>query len=481
MVETNIFRKNKINLEDYDYQKDIQNRVLMSHFSTEDLEVLEEIIYSSQTIPISRLVDQLDKNLDKVQSILEKLSKTDLFKIEDNTVVVDKEMRKYFETQIQKFDENFTPGLEFLQALLKKVPIHILPNWYPIPRASNNIFNSLIEKYLETPQIFQRYLQELNLGNPILNGIVTDLFEVPEHKIYSDELRTKYKLSEESFEEHLLYLEFNLVCCLVYEKKDGEWIEVVTLFKEWKDYLSFLKESKPKEISKNGNVKRERPHDFSFAEDMSTILALSMTKPLYVRLSHDEERVFEKVSANHVAKQCKGFDLKTEEGQAHFHSYMTKIIQKLLFLKLARIETNQLLSFGDAEEWLALPIEKRGLNTYKVTMTNYPFSEFPPEICTERNIHEIEKSISRIIDSGWVLFDEFLNGVIAPISENSKMSLKKTGRYWKYSLPDYSEGEFALIRLVIYNWLFEGGIIATGSFQGKECLRITALGQSMFG
>ena len=172
MVETNIFRKNKINLEDYDYQKDIQNRVLMSHFSTEDLEVLEEIVYSSQKIPISRLVDQLDKNLDKLQAILEKLAKTDLFKIEEDTVVVDKEMRKYFETQIQKFEEDFTPGMEFLQALLKKVPIHVLPNWYPIPRTSNNIFNSLIEKYLETPQTFQRYLSELNLGDPVLNGII---------------------------------------------------------------------------------------------------------------------------------------------------------------------------------------------------------------------------------------------------------------------------------------------------------------------
>ncbi len=481
MVETSIFRKNKINLEDYDYQKDIQNRVLMSRFSTEDLEVLEEIVYSSQKIPISRLVDQLDKNLEKLHVILEKLAKTDLFKIEEDTVVVDKEMRKYFETQIQKFEEDFTPGMEFLQALLKKVPIHVLPNWYPIPRTSNNIFNSLIEKYLETPQTFQRYLQELNLGDPILNGIVTDLFEAVEHKMYSEEIRSKYNLSEEAFEEHLLYLEFNLVCCLVYEKKDGEWLEVVTLFKEWKDYLYFLKESQPKEISKKGDIKRVRPHDFSFAEDMSTLLALSRTKSLYVRLNQEEEWVFEKGSANQVAKQCKDFDLKTEEGQAHFHGYMAKIIHKLLFLKLATIENNQLVAAEDAEEWLALPIEKRALNTYKVTLTNYPFSEFPPEICTERNIHEIEKSISRIIDSGWVLLDEFLSGVIAPISENSKMSLKKTGRYWKYSLPDYSEGEFALIRLVIFNWLFEGGIIATGSFQGKECLRITPLGQSMFG
>ncbi|MCB1072603.1 MAG: hypothetical protein KDK96_05815 [Chlamydiia bacterium] len=481
MVETNIFRKNKINLEDYDYQKDIQNRVLLSHFSTEDLEVLEEIVYSSQKIPISRLVDQLDKNLDKLYAILEKLSKTDLFKIEEDTVVVDKEMRKYFETQIQKFEDDFTPGMEFLQALLKKVPIHVLPNWYPIPRTSNNIFNSLIEKYLETPQTFQRYLTELNLGDPILNGIVTDLFEAPEHKMYSSDIRAKYKLSEEAFEEHLLYLEFNLVCCLVYEKKDGEWIEVVTLFKEWKDYLNFLKESQPKEISKKSDVKRTRPHDFSFVEDMSTLLALSMTKPLYLRLNEEEEWVFEKASANAASKQCKGFDLKTEEGHEHFHRYMSKVIQKLLFLKLAHIEGNQLIASDDAEEWLALPIEKRALNTYKVTLSSYPFSEFAKEICTERNIHEIEKSISRIIDSGWVLFDEFLNGIIAPISENSKMSLKKTGRYWKYSLPDYSEDEMALIRLIIFNWLFEGGIIATGSYQGKECLRITPLGQSMFG
>ncbi|MCP5505949.1 MAG: hypothetical protein H7A38_03590 [Chlamydiales bacterium] len=481
MVETNVFRKNKINLEDYDYQQDIQNRVLLSHFSTEDLEVLEEIVYGSQKIPLSRLIDQLDKNLDQLSQILDKLSATQLFKIEEDTVVVDKEMRKYFETQIQKFEEDFTPGMEFLQALLKKVPIHVLPNWYPIPRTSNNIFNSLIEKYLQTPQTFQRYLQELNLGDPVLNGIVSDLFGAPEHKMYSAEIRKKYALSEEVFEEHLLYLEFNLVCCLVYEKKEGEWVEVVTLFKEWKDYLNFLKESQPKEIANHESVTRTRPHDFSFAEDLSTLLAFSMTKPLFVRLNEEEKWEFEKASANQVAKQCKGFDLKTEEGQAHFSTYMERAIAKLLFLRLATVEGNQLVPLEEAEEWLALPIEKRALNTYKVTLTTYPFSEFPKEICTERNIHEIEKSISRIIGCGWVLFDDFLKGIIAPISENSKMSLTKQGRYWKYSLPDYSEEELALIRLIIFNWLFEGGIVATGSYQGKEAIRITPLGQSMFG
>lgn len=481
MAETNLFRKNKINLEDYDYQKDIQNRVLLSHFNAEDLEVLEEIVYSPQKIPISRLVSQLDKNLDELLGILNRLSKTELFEIDEDTVVVDKEMRKYFETHIQKFEDDFIPGMEFLQALLKKVPIHVLPNWYPIPRTSNNIFNSLIEKYLQTPQTFQRYLQELNLGDPILNGIVADLFSAPDHKVYSSEVRKKYDLSEEAFEEHLLYLEFNFVCCLVYEKREEEWVEVITLFKEWRDYLSFMEESQPKEISNLDAILRTRPHDFSFAEDMSTLLALSMTKPLFVRLDENERWTFEKASANHVAKQCKGFDLKTEEGNAFFTDYTSKLIHKLLFLRLASVEGNQLIALQDAEEWLALPIEKRALNTYKATVTSYPFSEFPKEICTERNIHEIEKSISRIIGSGWVLFDDFLKGIIAPISEGSKMALTKTGRYWKYALPDYSEEELSLIRLVIYQWLFEGGIVATGAFQGKECLRITPLGQSMFG
>ena len=481
MVETNIFRKNKINLEDYDYQKDIQNRVLLSHFPPEYLEILEEIVYSPPTIPLDKLIKQLGKSFEELQTILEKLATTDLFKIEEDKIVVNKEMRKYFETQIMKFEEDFTPGMEFLQALLKKVPIHVLPNWYPIPRTSNNIFNSLIEKYLQTPQTFQRYLAELNLGDEKLNGIVNDLFTSPDYKIYSEDLRKKYQLTEEEFEEHMLYLEFNFVCCLVYERQGEEWVEVVTLFQEWKDYLSFIKETQPKEISQKSQVKRTRPSDFAFAEDMSTILALSISKPLYVKLNENETWVFEKQSANLITKQLKGFDLKSEEGQAFFVDYTAKIIQKLLFLKLAHVEKGQLMPGDDAEEWLSLHIEKRSLNTYKLTPTNFSFTDFPSEICSERNIHEIEKTISRIIESEWVFLEDFLSGIIAPISENSKMFLKKTGRFWKYTPPDYSENEMELFKKVIYEWLFEAGIIATGSYEGKECIKITPLGQSMFG
>ena len=391
-------------------ERDIRNRMLVSSLSPQDVEVLEEIVYGPQTVSVSRLADQVDRRIEEISEVLEKLVETELFAIKDGTIIVDKEMRKYFETHIQKFEDSFSPGIEFLQALLKKVPIHVLPNWYPIPRASNNIFHSLIEKYLETPQIFQRYLTELNLGDAVLNGIVKDVLDAPDHRVYSEDIQSKYLLSKELLEKHLLHLEFNLVCCLVYERRGGEWIEVVTLFKEWKDYLFFLKESQPKRIPEKESVQRMRPRDFSFCEDLSTILTSSMQFPLFVRLNNNEAWMFEKKSALQVAEQCQGFDLNSEEGQAHFLQYIEKALNKLIFLKLARIEANRLLPTENTEEWLALPIDKRALNLYKETLAKYPFSEFSKEICKERNIREIEKSIVRIIDSGWVLFDEFPKG-----------------------------------------------------------------------
>lgn len=481
MLETHTHRKNKVNLEDYDYQKDIQNRLLISQLNQNELEILEEIIYSPTQFPISKLARQLDRAPNEIIETLMKLSKTNLFKLEGEQVVVDKEMRKYFESQMIKFEENFTPGMEFLQTLLKKVPIHILPNWYPIPRTSNNIFESLIEKYLRTPQTFQRYLSELSFGDDMLNNIVTDLFNSPNYKIYSEELRKKYNLTQEEFEKHLLYLEFNFICCLVFEKQGNEWLEVVTLFQEWKDYLNFVKQTEPKQIEEKTEIKRMRPDDFSFTQDMSTLLTLAHTHNFFIQLDNKERWIPEKKIADQIEKICKGFDRKTDEGDNFYKDYVNRLIRKLTFLKLAKIEKGHFIPTQDAFEWLKLPIENRSLNSYKMTLNRYTFSEFPQEICTERNIHEIENSLTRIISSGWVFLDDFLKGIIAPISENSKMVLKKTGRYWKYTLPDYSKEEKLLIQKIVFDWLFEGGMIATGFFKSKPCLQITPFGKKMFG
>src|SRR5262249_16209304 len=110
MIELSPLRKNKISLSDYDFHSDIENRLLMAQFSTFDLEVLEEILYSSLTIPIRKLAKNLDVDDTELLPVLEKLSKSRLFTIDKELLVVEKEMRKYYESQALKFDEEFKPG-----------------------------------------------------------------------------------------------------------------------------------------------------------------------------------------------------------------------------------------------------------------------------------------------------------------------------------------------------------------------------------
>lgn len=464
------YKKNKVDLKDYDYQQDIKNRLLMSGFSALDIEMLEAILYS----PISFSADKLFKTLSlspiEGWQALKKLDGTSLFSIRGDEIHVDKEMRKYFENQIVKFDDEFTPGMEFLQSLLKKVPIHVLPSWYPIPRTSNNIFDSLVEKYLATPQIFQRYLSDLNFGDEKLSEIVKTVFNAPHYEVSSLSLQKKFSLTQQELEEMILQLEFNFVCCLVYRKQGNEYHEMVTLFSEWKEYLQFLTESQPQSIKDPSEVIPYRPNNFAFIEDLSTLLKLIQGKPLPLVLL-DERWHFDRAVIPAIEKALGGPLPK---------GYLSRLIHKILFLKLGNVSESTLQPLSGIGEFLAMPQEKRALSMYKHTIVYYPYSEFTSKLSTERNIHEIENSLARIIGLGWVYYDHFLNGVIVPISESSKVTLKKKGRSWHYSLPEYTQDEKKLIKLITQDWLFEAGVIALGTHQDRVCIQVTPLGKQMF-
>ncbi|GAB4185080.1 MAG: hypothetical protein Tsb0015_01740 [Simkaniaceae bacterium] len=452
MLELSPFRKNKINLEDYDYQKDIQNRILMSRLSSTDIEVLEEILYSPLTIPISKLAKNLDLSETRLKEILSNLEKTELFHLENDHICVDKEMRKYYEHQMVKFESNFfIPNLDFLQNLLKKVPIHVLPSWYHIPRTTNNIFDSLVEKYLMTPQIFHRYLKELNLGDQILTNIVEDVFCSPELKVPSETLQKKYGLSMEKFEECMLHLEFNFVCCLGYEKKENGWQEFVTPFQEWRDYLLFLRNTTPKPIEDVDGIQWFRPHEFGFIEDLNQIMLQMSETP------------------------------KTKESFADIFPkyYLDRLFQKLQQLHLVEEDNNSFFITSAGLEWIKLSIEDKALFIYRHP-SNQMISEEYAHLASEKNIREIEKSIGRIIDLEWVYFEDFMKGVLIPLSEKTSVSLKKIGRRWKYTLPEYSQDELNLIRTTILDGLFESGMIIKGMHNDKECFKITSLGKSLF-
>jgi DNA-binding CsgD family transcriptional regulator len=241
-------RKNKVVLSDYNYRRDIENRILMAELTVLEVEVLREIVDGSLKTTLDSL--SIDLNIDKKEltSILKKLSPSKLFRLDNEALIIDKEMRKYYESQIIKFDDDFEPGMEFIQGLLSKVPIHILPQWYSITRIMDNIFFSITQKYLLTPKIYENYLQDLQFDEPYINKILQDVHKAPDFKVSSRELMQKYSLSREEFEECMLYLEYNFCCCLSYNRVGNTWEEVVTPFHEWREYLKHLHKNTPEPI-----------------------------------------------------------------------------------------------------------------------------------------------------------------------------------------------------------------------------------------
>ncbi len=286
MLELTSARKNKVVLADYNSQQDIDNRMLLADCSAFDLEVLEEILFSPLKISFKKLVRSMGCEEEDLSPILKKLSDSGFLSRQDDFIIVDKDLRKYFEFQMVRFDPDFKPDVEFLFGLLRKVPIHHLPAWYSIPRTSNNIFESIVEKYLLTPQIYQRYLLDLHFGDPAIHGIITDLFAAPDFKLYSSDVIGKYNLTRRNFEEMMLLLEFNFIGCVSYEKEDDHWIEVITPFHEWHEYLSFLKSTECARIAQSDKIKRTRESDFAFIEDMSAILSQTLQKPLSLPLGN---------------------------------------------------------------------------------------------------------------------------------------------------------------------------------------------------
>ncbi len=477
MLELTPVRKNKVNLADYNCQQDIENRMLLADSSPFDLEVFEEILFSPLKISIKKLARNMGCREDALTVLLEKLSRTGLLVIQGDAILIDKEMRKYFEFQIARFDPAFKPDMEFLQGLLRKVPIHFLPIWYSIPRTSNNIFESIVEKYLLTPQIFQRYLSDLHFADPVINSIVSDLFSAPDFKLYSSDVIGKYNLARRDFEEILLLLEFNFIGCLSYQKEGDHWIEVISPFHEWHQYLRFLKTTESP-ILKSASVQRVRKSDFAFIEDMSALLALSLKKPIPIE-SWDEESPLPLKTVSDLALHC-SLPIDSRQRLQNAQAYLTQVLRKLILVQLARSADRKIYPLDSARDWLDKPLENRALHLYRHVMNRILTISLPSQITTERNIREAEKSIRRLLHGGWVLFDDFLKGVYVSLSEESVVMLKRMGKQYKYALPAYGENEKKLLKATIFELLFETGVVATGVSQGQDCFSVTPFGRFCF-
>lgn len=427
--------KNKIQLSDYDYKKDIETRLLIADFSSFDLEVLEEILFSPLKTPIENLLKNFDADKSALIESLTKLEKTSLFTLTDEFITVDKEMRKHFEFQLLKFNNDFKPGMDFLQGLLKKAPIHVLPTWYAIPRSSNDIFASIVEKYLYTPTIFERHLAELTSGDPIIGNIIQDVYSSKDFKVSARQLQEKYDLGPKDFAEYTLLLEFNFACCLSYCKIGDKWEAMITPFYEWKKYLEFIKNTTPASIK---NMKKDEP-DFSFIQKMKVLLKQIERKPFPLKNDYIEKKIvllqFADIKKDHlhISKEGKNWLLLTEKEQAIY---------------IYRHPKNKLLSFD---------LDK-----------------------TNRNLWEAEKSLSRVVDSGWVYLEDYLKGIMVTFNEKHGIHLEKKGKHWCYTLPDYDETDKQLFASLVTERLMEVGMVKVAKHKNHDCFTVTPFGKSFF-
>jgi predicted transcriptional regulator len=476
VIELQAIRKNKINLSDYDYQDDVKIRLLFATFTEIDLEVLEEILYNSIQFSLDQLLQNLSYREQEITPSLIKLEAAGLFERTAHLIIVNKDKRKYFELQLERFDENFEPGMDLLQNLLKRVPIQVLPNWYHIPRHSNNIFESLIEKYLTTPAIFQRHLLELSSSGDLLWQIASDVFGSPDFEVLSQTIREKYSLSEADFEEIVLLLEFNFTCCLSYRKDGNRWQEIVTPFHEWKQYLKFLQNAAPKEYP-HQVVTALRPNEYGFSKDLAEILMLIDREPSHFSLKGNKWELDPKIASlliTNFPHDHKSLKLPS------FSTYIDRLIEKIVLLGFVQKQSSQILLTETAFEWLELGKQEQAIAIFKHPFHQVRLTQTLAEIHSDRNIHEVENSLTVITQFGWVLFDDFIKGTAIALKEEKKVRLKKEGRKWRYSIPTYSEVERSYIEIVIFHYLFESGIVSLGLINGEIGFRVTELGSSLF-
>jgi hypothetical protein len=450
-------RKCKIALEDYDAKRDIENRLFMAQLPASELVVLEEILHSSLQIPLSRLERDLDVPLEQIRHVVQKLEPTGLLKLQADVAIVDKEMRKYFEGLVELFEEDFSPSMDYLQTLLKKVPVHALPNWYSVPRTANSIFESLIERILLTPQLYQRYVQEQLAYEPTLRFIVETVMNSPELAVPAADLRAQLELSAKSFEETMLQMEFQMLGCLVYRQTGGRWEQVVTPFQEWAEYIRHLRASVPAQIAEQ-NVQPLLKGETPILDGMKDLLqsALRRATPL-VRWEGS---------------------WAPEDQPNHWGVRQVELVEAC---GLAELMEGKLVALPAAEAWCSLSVEDRAMGLHR----NPLHRPAGLERIQEKFLREAEKSIQRILNSGWVLWEDFLASIVAPLHQDQVIQLKKRGRSWRYQLPEYSESERDFLRELMLHWMFECGMVAVGTVSqgpsaGAPCLRVTEVGRLLF-
>lgn len=440
---TNSIRKNLVVLSQYDFERDLNIRLLLAKFDETQRSIVEEILNGSLQTTIKHLSQNFEISNDDLVHLLKQLQDDDLLKINGDKLTINKEMRKYFSFELEKFDPNFEPDLAHLQALLNKVPIHLLPQWYAISRTSDNIFESIVEKHFHTPKTYRKHLEELQADNPIIFKIYKEISISDDFTLPVETLMQRFKLNREEFEKLILEFEYNLCGCLCFKPEGKDWKGYLTLMHEWKSYLKILKLHQVRALHTD-EIEFAHSNDFHFVEELTKLV----------------EQIQEKTTAKKLEKLFSNLP------------ELSEVVQDLYLTQ----------STESIKSWIRKTKQEQANLVYQLLLS---YTRVCPEKisqCVEREFREICNSLKLVAQHGWIRFNDFMKSFHGIIGSQTPIVLQKKGKKWRYALPHYSETETNLVESIVFDHLWKAGVVNVGTDSADEpCFFVTPHGRMTLG
>lgn len=441
-----IQKKNRVDLSEYPFEQDLTHRQLLASLRPVTIKLLIELFYLCSKTTLLKLKNALDVTENELKEFINEIAPFNILSIEGETVLIDKDVKKKIECFLEKFDEDFSHGIEYFQSLLKQVPINLLPNWYSLPRSCDSIFLSLKEKIFHTPSQYLRHLQNIESDEPSIQIVIQALLSAPNHELKLNQIELISGKSGFELEKLVLFLEFNFAAVMCYVDHLGAWSSVLKLPYELSCYLNQQSVTPPFTPFAQNLVKPDRGIPLTFAYDLSQVLRLAKIHTLKGHSTADGF-VYDSTSI-----------LKLEQNLACNENYATRLLTKAIELKLLEIDQGFIAPHSQSDQWLLYSLEKQALSLYKAIW-----------IQGSHGIKQIEKGLQTLIQKGWVFAEEVIRYV-----SYGKPVLQRTRDGYSYDLTDQVGMTAEHLDL-----LFESGLIEWGSFESKRCLRLTELGKQI--
>lgn len=448
-------KKHQVNIMDYDYLRDVNNRIFLSSLSTFDVFVLDAILYSPLHTSLEALKEYLlnqDKSVNEkqLQATLAKLQKIHLLTItSDNMIQVNKELRKYFEINIQRFEQKDVPGISLVKELFRLLPTHLLMQWYDVSNFSNNIFSSIIERYLSQAHFYMTHLTNVQGDNFLYKKILDIVFSAPDFCVNLSFLQEELGLSEQDLQASLLHLEYNLACVLSYrQSSQNSYIAIVTPFAEWRKYL-FATSCQPMKELQEPPQENSSTYlkDFSdFVSEASRGQCLDKVQ----QLSHSGDLA---LLPSHVKVAQRLGLIKIEENTIQLTRSGALWSEKELAEKQTLLFQHMHFCCLNNSEWHSIYINSTFEITKKVLLT------LPASI--------------------WFSLSELINSIVPLCKRGSSATLVREHQQWQYTLPNYPESFYKFLTLMIKLHFFHSGMIKTAVMNHQEIFCVTPLGKKI--